>query len=87
MSVQHNTEIFTSFSHHSLDQNKTDLPHKFCYSVLFQVFPEILPQMQPELPKECREPTRHAAISGRKHIRSAHTSKLKWQNCNFKYVC
>lgn len=45
--------------------NKMALPYKSSYSVFFQVLPEILSQMQPELPKECREPTRHAALSGR----------------------
>jgi len=58
--------------------NKMDLPHKSFYSVFFQVLPEILSQMQPELPKECRKPTRHAALSGKTMLD---------QNCNFSHVC
>lgn len=35
------------------------LPHS-----TVQFFPEVLPQVQPELPEECRQSARHATLSG-----------------------
>ena len=41
-----------------------------CLFVSLQIFPKVLPQVQPELFEKCRESQRYAEISGRKHTQS-----------------
>lgn len=38
--------------------------HSIKIVVLFQVFLEVLPEMQPELFEECRQPSRYEKVSG-----------------------
>lgn len=55
-----------SFSEHSMDSFSPPLTNHFC-SIL-QVFSQVFPEMQSELPEECRKPTGHAALSGKPFI-------------------